>query len=233
MDGSQYRSIVGKAMYITTKFLIEAANAVREMTNFFKAPKKEHWEALEYFIGYLKGQKGQLKLTLRTPLETRFIGLVDANFGTDKDNRKSVTGAIYTLGGCIVSWTSKSQGRSALSSTEAEYYAISLGCQELSFVRSLMKEIGEDVDPNYLIGDNSGALQLVKNRQAGTRTKHIDIHHHFIRDLWEDKQLDVRHIKTENNEADLCTKNVTSKLHELHRCNIRNGRLNFIKEEMI
>jgi len=111
----------------------------------------------------LKSQKGKIKLTLQPPNETRFIGLVDANFATDKDNKKSISGGIYTLGGCIVSWISKSQARSALSSTKAEYYAISLGCQELAFVRNIMRKLDMIKDPNYIVGDNTGALQLVKN----------------------------------------------------------------------
>ena len=229
VNGKKYRSIVGKAMYVTTKLMIEGTNAVREMSKFFKKPQQGHWDALEYFVGYLKGQRGQIKLTLRAPTETRFVGVVDANYATDKSDRKSVSGAIHTLGGCIISWTSKSQGRTALSSTEAEYYSISLGCQELAFVRNLMRELNMVIDPNYIIGDNNGAIQLVKNRQVGQQTKHIDTRHHYIRDMWEDKQLEVQHIRGDMNEADICTKNVSIKTHEKHRERIRDGRLGSVE----
>lgn len=138
MAGESNKVNVGKAMYVSTKLMIEGANAVREMMKYFKKPQQEHWDALKYFVGYLKGQKGQIKLSLQMPTETRFVGLVVANYATSKSDRKSVSGAIHTLGGCIISWTSKSQGQTALSLTEAEYYAISLGCQELAFVRNLL-----------------------------------------------------------------------------------------------
>src|SRR5688500_13987508 len=130
--------------------------------------------------------------------------MVDANFETDKEDRKSISGGIYTLGGCIVSWISKSQARSALSSTKAEYYAISLGCQELAFVRNIMRKLDMIEDLNYIVGDNTGALQLVKNRQVNPRTKHIETRHHYVCDLWENKQMDVRYINLKKNESDIC-----------------------------
>ena len=75
------------------------------------------------------------------------------------------------------------------------------------------------------MGDNEGALALIKNRQVGARTKHIDIRHHFMRDKWEEGLLRVAHIPGEDNEADICTKNVTNRLHLKHRSRIRHGIL--------
>ena len=75
------------------------------------------------------------------------------------------------------------------------------------------------------MGDNEGANALVKNRQSGARTKHIDIRHHFLRDLWEDGALRVGHISTEENEADILTKNVMPALHQKFRGRIRDSSL--------
>ena len=61
---TKYCSIVGKAMYLTTKIRVEGSNTVQKLTKFFKAPQKEHWKALIHFVGYLKAQKGNIKLTI-------------------------------------------------------------------------------------------------------------------------------------------------------------------------
>ena len=228
LEAKMYQSIVGKAMYVTTKVMIEGANAVRELSKFFKSPKLQHWVALVHFVGYLKGQQGAIVLTIREPMETHFIGLVDANFATNLGDCKSISGGIYTLGGSIISWSSKAQGRSALSLTEAEYYAIALGGQELSFIRNILEELEMLNNPGYIIGDNTGAIQLVRNWQAGQHTKHINIRHHFVRDLWEDKRLKMAYIETGNNKADICTKNVLTVLHKRHKTRIRDRKLTFM-----
>ena len=123
-----------------------------------------------------------------------FIAVADSNYGTDKLLRRSVTGGIYTMGGSIISWTSKAQNHTTLSSSEAEYAALATAGQELVFVNNIISDIGESVKPSLILGDNEGALALVKNRQTGARTKHIDIRHHFLRDLWEDGIMKVEHI---------------------------------------
>jgi len=166
-------------------------------------------------------------MIMRPPKEMRFVVLVDANFATNKDERKSVSGAIYTLGGSIIGWTSKLQGRLAVSTTKAEYYAASIGSQELLFVRNILKELNILKDPGFILTDNSGAIHLIKNRQASLQTKHINTRHHFVQDLWEAKLLEVIHIKSSNNKADICTKNVNTKIHKKHRKNIQNGKLYF------
>ena len=81
---------------------------------------------MNHFARYLKKEKGNIKMTSKKPKEMQFVGVVDSSFATDKNSRKSVSGAIYTIGKCIVRWTSKSQKSTALLSTEAEYYVLSL-----------------------------------------------------------------------------------------------------------
>ena len=100
--------------------------------------------------------------------------MVDSNFATNKDTRKSVSGIVSTLGGCIIGWVSKTQKSSALSSTKAKYYALALATQDLLFTQNLMIDMGIDPLAGVLFEDNFGAIQLVQNCQAGTQTKHID-----------------------------------------------------------
>ena len=224
-----YRTIVGKIMYLTHKVMLEGANAARELSKFFIKPQKLHWKAVEHFVGYLKKEKDNIKLTYRRPLELKFMAVADSNYATDKQTRRSVSGGIYTIGGTIIGWTSKAQGHTTLSSSEAEYAALSSAGQEMRFITNILDKIEGAKKPGVILGDNEGALALVKNRQVGARTKHIDTRHHFLRDLWEDGTLRVAYIPSEDNEADICTKNINAKLHFKHRGRIRDNKLWFNK----
>ena len=166
-----------------------------------------------------------IMLTYRKPLELRFMAVADSNYATDKHDRKSVSGAIYTLGGTITGWMSKAQDHTTLLSAEAEYAAMSSATLELVFMTNLAEDIEPFMKPGLILGDNKGALALVKTRQVGNSTKYIDTRHHFMRDKWEEGLLRVAHIPETENEADICTKNVTQQLHQKHRGRIRNGTL--------
>ena len=123
----------------------------------------------------------------------------------------------------MTNWFSQTQRSVTLSSTEAEYCALATGAQEAVFQSMLLEEIIGHRLPSILLEDNTGAIFLVKNQQVGPRTKHIDVRHHFIRELHEDGSLVVKYTESENNEADMMTKNVVLSLLEKHRYHVRNG----------
>ena len=230
VEQEKYRSIVGKIMYLVTKIFVEGSNAARELARHFSNPGEEHWKELGRFVGYLKQNKDEVRLTLRKPIELRPVSNVDSDYATDKETRRSVSGAIHTMGGMITNWTSKTQPTVALSSTEAEYYSLTYGAQEIMFATMLIAEVAEVELPGVILEDNTGAIFLVKNKQVGQRTKHIDIRHHFIRDLLDDGKIAVVFVKSEDNESDLCTKNVTQKVLNRHVKNIRDGDLTCRRE---
>jgi hypothetical protein len=138
----KYCTIVGKIMYLVTKIFGEGANQVRELTRHFANPGKEHWKALDRFVGYLKANEKNIKLTYRKPRELRPVYIVDSNYTTDKTDRHSVSGKIHTLGGIIVGWLSKTQNYVTLSVTEAEYVSASTGGQDILFLTMLLQECG-------------------------------------------------------------------------------------------
>jgi hypothetical protein len=239
LNSEKYRSIVGKIMYLVTKVFVEGANPARELSKHFQKPVQEHWKELERFVGYLKGNQESIKITYRKPRELRPMAMVDSNYATNLDDRRSVTGAIFTVGGTITNWISKTQGSVTLSSSEAEYVAIATAAQEVRFTQQLLEEIITCVKPAIIYEDNTGAIFLVKNQQVGQRTKHISIRAHFIRDLWSQGHLDVQFVRSEDNESDICTKNVTEKILTTFSPHIRAGTLrcwrnwNELKEEIV
>jgi hypothetical protein len=225
INPEKYRSIVGKIMYLVTKLMVEGCNAARELSKHFQKPVEEHWKELERFVGYLKVNETNIKIIYRRPRELRPMAMVDSNYATNTDDRRSVTGAIFTVGGTITNWISKTQGSVTLSSSEAEYVAIATAAQEVRFTQQLLEEIMSCVLPAIIYEDNTGAIFLVKNQQVGQRTKHISIRAHFIRDLWNQGHLDVQFVRSEDNESDICTKNVTEKILAIFSPHIRNGTL--------
>lgn len=225
LSDKMYRTIVRKIMCLTQKLMLEGINAAQEMPKFFVKPQKPHWKAVEQFVGYLKKEMHNIKLTYRKPLDLRFVAVADSNIVMDKLKRRSVSGAIYTLGGSFTGWACKAQTHTTLMSTEADYAALATDGEELMFVNNLMSDIEPLTQPRILYGNNEGDIALVKNRQSGTRTKHIDIKHHFLRDLWEDGTLKVKHIHTDHNEADICTKNTSVVIHHKHRGKVREAKL--------
>ena len=229
INAEKYRSIVGKIMYLVTKLFVEGSNAARELSKHFSNPGEEHWDAVGRFVGYLKKHRQDIRLTYRVPIELRPVSMVDTDYATNKEDRKSITGTIHTVGGTITAWQSKSQATVTLSSTEAEYIGMASGLQEILFMHMLLDEIDGSIRPGVEVEDNQGAMFLVKNQSVGPRTKHIDVRHHFIRQHYENGDVDAVYTRSENNEADINTKNLPEALQMKHAEKIRNGML-YVRE---
>jgi hypothetical protein len=110
---------------------------------------------------------------------------VDSNYATAKEDGRSISGGIHTLGGTIIHWMSKTQASVTLSSTEAEYASLASGATQVKFVQQLLEEITDCTTSGIILEDNTGAIFLVKNQQVGSCTKHIDVQHHYIREMRE------------------------------------------------
>jgi hypothetical protein len=136
----KYRSFVGRVLFSVSKTDPYSANVVRELTTYLSAPNAKHWKALTHFIGHLK-QGMYPVLKMRPPKERRVVAFVDSDYASDRNDRKSVSGYIVTIGGCIVAWQSKKQTGITLSTTEAEFVAMSTVATEMKFVVSLLTEI--------------------------------------------------------------------------------------------
>ncbi|KAM2983821.1 hypothetical protein FF2_009695 [Malus domestica] len=136
-------------------------------------------------------------------------GFTDANMGGDLDGRKSMSGYLFTFAGGAVSWQSKLQKCVALSTTEAEYIAATEACKELLWLKGFLQELGLKQSDYGVYCDSQSAMDLSKNTTYHSRTKHIDIRYHWIRDAIENKLLQLKQIHTDNNSSDMLTKVVT------------------------
>jgi hypothetical protein len=184
--------------------------------------------------GATESHMKHLYRTIKFVLDTRNISLVmkpnlmkenkwtleafsDSDFGGDRDTRQSVTGYIVYLCGVPIIWKSKQQRSVTLSSTEAEYVAVSEVCTEISFAKQVLEFLGMKVElPITVYVDNKGAIFLANNATTGQRTKHIDIRHHYIREHVENGIVVIRFVRSDDNDADLMTKNTSQRLYKKH-----------------
>lgn len=133
-------------------------------------------------------------------------GYVDADWASCEVDRKSYTGFVFKIGNSVVSWESRKQKTVALSSTEAEYMGLSDACKEALFIRTLFNECLNLKCILTLYNDNQSAQKLCENSMFHARTKHIDIRHHFIRDIINKHFVNIKYLSTDEMPADILTK---------------------------
>ncbi|MFM8622139.1 MAG: reverse transcriptase domain-containing protein, partial [Holophagaceae bacterium] len=230
IDIENFRKLLGKCMWFCKKIMPECCNAIRELASSMDHPGEAQWRAMGRLIGYLATQE-PATLILKKPRDLKVYGYVDSNWATNKESRKSVTGYVLTLGGCLITWSSKNQPTVALSSTEAEYIAASTCATEIKFVQMLLEEVIPEVKtrPATLFEDNTGCIYLIENKTVGNRTKHIDIKMHHIREMSSDEveeaRLQIMFTNSQTNFADPMTKNVTESIQESLIPPLKDGRI--------
>jgi hypothetical protein len=110
-----------------------------------------------------------------------------------------------------VSWSSKKQTSVALSTAEAEYVVVGQCCAQLLWMRQTLQDFGYNLSKVPLLCDNESAIRMADNPVEHSCTKHIDIRHHFLRDHQQKGDIEVYHISTENQLADIFTKPLDEK----------------------
>jgi hypothetical protein len=140
----------------------------------------------------------------------------DSDWAGNPENRISVTGFIIYLLGAPICWRSKGQKSVTLSSSEAEYVAMSEAVKEIRFIYFLLKGMGVDVKLPIVVSDNVGAIFMAENSSLGIRTRHIDTRYHFVREHVKDGLIKIVFVKSSINDADMFTKNVAKKAYEKH-----------------
>ena len=231
VDVDQYRSLIGKLLYYMTKVAPEMSNACRELSTYMDSPGPDHWKSVKRAVGYIKGRIGK-GLRFRPPKNLNLMSYCDSSYATNPDDRKSVTGTVNTLGGTLLNWSSKKQRIVTLSSTEAEYVALSECAQETKFEWMLLNELLGLTTPATINEDNTGAIFLAKNQQVGPRTKHIDVRHHHLRHQLQEETLTLHFVKSEDNVSDIMTKNCPEKTFLRHSNRLLDGTVESWREDV-
>jgi hypothetical protein len=215
-----FRSGVGMLLYLIKHSRPDIANGVRELSKVADGATYGHWKALIRMIKYVLDTKNQtLKMEPKVKEDKIFFlkGISDSEYSGDKDTRISVYGYIVYFCGAPISWKSKSGKSVTLSSTEAEYFAISELAKELIYLKQLIEHLGIKLEyPIIVRVDNVGAIFIGNNFTTSQRTKHIDIRAHFVREFIEDGIIKIVFIKSEDNDADIFTKNAAEETFMRH-----------------
>jgi hypothetical protein len=155
-------------------------------------------------------------------------GFCDSDWAGDPETRVSVTSFVIYLLDVPVCWRSKSQKGVTLSSTKAEYVAISEAVKEVNFIYNLLCDFHIKVNlPIISKTDNIGAIFKAENSSTGVRTRHVDTRYHFIREFIEDDFIKVEFVRSVENDADILTKNISHDLYVKHTKNFLADAGNF------
>nr|GEU52986.1 integrase, catalytic region, zinc finger, CCHC-type, peptidase aspartic, catalytic [Tanacetum cinerariifolium] len=139
-----------------------------------------------------------------TDIET--VVYADSDHAGDYIDRKSTSGICTFVGCCLTSWFSKKQTALAISTTEAEYVSVKKACQQALWMKQALIDYDVRLDDVPIMCDNKGAIDLSKNPVQHSRTKHIEIHHHFLRDNVQKGHISIEKVPSIDNTADILTK---------------------------
>ncbi|KAJ9551929.1 LOW QUALITY PROTEIN: hypothetical protein OSB04_015974 [Centaurea solstitialis] len=202
VDQKTYRAIIGSLLYLTASrpdIMFATCLCARFQAN----PKESHMLAVKRILRYLKGTPNH---GLWYPKESRFelVAFSDVDHGGCQLDRKSTSGHVQFLGDKLVNWGSKKQHCVSTSTAEAEYVAAASCCSQL-------RDYGYNFNHIPIYCDSKSAIAITCNPVQHTRTKHIDIRYHFIKDHVERGTIELYFVNTEYQLADLFTKPLDEK----------------------
>lgn len=212
-DVTMYQRLLGRLIYLTNT-RPDITFAVQHLSQFMHRPKKSHLEAAFRVVRYIRKNPGQ-GILLSAASKTQLIAFCDSDWASCPMSRRSVTGFCIKIGESLVSWKSKKQTTVSRSSAEAEYRSMAVVVAEVVWLNGLLKEVSPNqFDKSLVLSDSKAALQIAANPVFHERTKHIEIDCHFVRDKIKDGTIQMQHIRTTEQLADLMTKALSIKQHE-------------------
>lgn len=210
-----YRELIGSLMYLAVGTRPDIAFTVNKLAQFNETYQDKHWAAAKRVLRYLQGTKDYGLIYKKN--DAVIYGFADADYANDVVDRKSYTGYVFMLSGSAVVWRSQKQKSVAISTTEAEYVAISEATREAVYLKQLMFELKlSEFSRVILATDNRGAKCIAENAVCHSRTKHIDVRYHFVREMIREKKIELIYTPTGLMSADIFTKALPGPTH--YRC---------------
>lgn len=203
-DLRTYKAVIGGLLFLAQRTRPDIASSVGLLARMASSPTVQAWTGLKRVMRYLVGTA---HLGLEYDVRGKDEALVmycDADWAGDQKDRKSTSGFVIFLYGCPVVWYSKKQGCVAMSTSEAEFIAISDGMKEAKWMIGLLEELEcSSLKPVPVFEDNTGAI---KWSTSDKRAKHVDLRYHFVKKLVEDGLFEIRYCSTMDMIADVFTK---------------------------
>ena len=207
-----YRSAIGKLLYIALASRPDIAFAVTYLCRFSNAFDKSHWDAVKHVLRYLKGSIDQVIRYERQESDVSTLApsaFCDADFAGDINTRKSISAYVFLFAGGPVSWNASFQKVVSLSSTEAEYVALTHATKQAIFARKLLAPLGLDHESlTTIYCDSQSAIAIANSASHDNRPrlKHFDVKVHFIRDMVIKGDVRLAYCPTADMIADYLTK---------------------------
>ncbi|KAL0300303.1 UNVERIFIED_CONTAM: Retrovirus-related Pol polyprotein from transposon RE2 [Sesamum angustifolium] len=172
----------------------------------FMSPSQVHYAAAKRILRYLRGTK-DFGIRYKSTNDAKLVGYTDSDWVGSVDDMKSTSGYTFSLGSGIFSWASKKQATVAQSSAEAEYIAAAATSNQAIWLRRILEDIGEkQEEPTTIYCDNKSAIAITKNPVQHSRTKHIGIKYHSLREATTRGEIELKYCSTEEQLADIFTK---------------------------
>lgn len=214
LDEVPYQEAVGSLLYLVQGSRPDIAFAVSDVSRFNSKYGNPHWTAVKRIMRYLKYTINH-SILYRYSVSDDLNGFCDSDWASDIDKRRSCTAYVFLLAEGAISWGCKRQPTIALSTTEAEYMALSAGTQEAIWLRQFFQQFDSNIPSIAIQCDNQSAMALATEERFRARTKHIDVRHHYIREKILDQTINITYVPSHINIADSLTKAVPKAKHQL------------------
>ncbi|GKB15038.1 retrovirus-related pol polyprotein from transposon TNT 1-94 [Tanacetum coccineum] len=204
VDSSKYRGMIGTLLYLTAS-RPDIMFSVFLCAHFQENPKTTHLEAIKHIFRYVRGTT-HLGLWYPKGAGVETVVYADSDHACDYVDLKSTSGVCTFMGCCFTYWFDKKQTALAISTTEAEYVSAEKACQQALWMKQALIDYYIRLDDVLIMCDNKGAIDLSKNPVQHSRTKHIEIRHHFLRDNVQKGNISIEKVASEDNIANIFTK---------------------------
>ncbi|KAK8913644.1 hypothetical protein KSP39_PZI023491 [Platanthera zijinensis] len=211
VDQTTYRAIIGSLLYLTAS-RPDIMFATCICARFQVSPRESHLILVKRILRYVKSCPN---LGLWYPKDSAFdlTGFSDADYAGCRIDRKSTSGTCQFLGDRLVSWFCKKQTSVSTSTAEAEYMAAGSCCSQILWIQNQLLDYGYNLEKSKIFCDNTSAISIAQNPVLHSRTKHIEIRHHFLRDNVEKNKIELQYIPTDLQRGDIFTKPLDEKKH--------------------
>ncbi|GMI70341.1 cysteine-rich RLK (RECEPTOR-like protein kinase) 8 [Hibiscus trionum] len=216
-DVTGYWSIVGALLYLCHTGP-DVMYSVHRVAQYMHRPCEEHLAAVKRILRYLNGTLHYGLVFRPSEVDASLVVFSDADWGSSPDDRRSTSGYCAYLGNNILTWSSRKQKEVSRSTMEAEYRSIADAVSEVTWLRSLLTDMGvQQKDVPVVWSDSTSAISLSMNPVFHSQSKHVDLDVHFVREKIADNSLRVNYVPASHQTADGFTKALTCSYFDLFR----------------
>ena len=232
---TEYQRLIGSLMYLMLGTRPDLAYAVSKLSRFSSNPSDEHIHAAIRVVSYIKDTTGYcLKYNrLSNGNAVDPTGFTDSDWAADVSDSRSIAGYTFLLGNSAFSWYSKKQGHVSTSTADAEYTALFRGGEQAFWLRQFYEQIGLPLTtPVQVYCDNESAIAIAKNEGTHSKSKSIRIETHAVRERINRHEIQLEHVRSKDNVADILTKSLPRDLFLTHRDGLGLHRISAIVQSL-